>query len=184
MKYWDTEYGCMRPSRGCFQRRLISALYSLLVFLALWEDWLRPPPVSGCYQRGLISALNSLLGLLAQREGWLQSPVCLGLVATKSDFCGVFTVRVFSIVERLIAEPNPLRFRTTQKWLHKCIVQKSLSSSLIDFIQWWRPPWSIHDICRGRRGHCPWSKYFHVEQFFFAWHEIFHQFCTIWRNCL
>ena len=24
---------------------------------------------------------------------------------------------------------------------------------------------SIHDICLGRRGHCPLSKYFHVEQF-------------------
>ena len=25
---------------------------------------------------------------------------------------------------------------------------------------------SIREICRGRCGHCPWSKYFHVEQFF------------------
>ena len=29
------------------------------------------------------------------------------------------------------------------------------------------PP--IHHICRGRRGHCPWSKIVHVEQFCFTW---------------
>ena len=27
----------------------------------------------------------------------------------------------------------------------------------------------IHQICRGRRGHCPWSKIVHVEQFCFTW---------------
>ena len=28
---------------------------------------------------------------------------------------------------------------------------------------------NIHDICRGRCRHCPWSKYFHVEQFCSTW---------------
>ena len=52
----------------------------------------------------------------------------------------------------------------------------------------------IHDICRGRRGHCPKSKYFYVEQFCSPWkfvralwrklalHE--KQFCSIWNFCL
>ena len=45
----------------------------------------------------------------------------------------------------------------------------------------------IHHICRGRRGHCPWSKIVHVEQFCFTWKllmvKISHhkQTCSTWK---
>ena len=47
--------------------------------------------------------------------------------------------------------------------------------------------WAINIplICRGRRGQCPWSKLFHVEQFYSTWqikiapHD--KQFCTTWQ---
>ena len=53
---------------------------------------------------------------------------------------------------------------------------------------------SIHEICCGRRGHCPWSKKIHMEQSCSTWPILLvmwikstphdEQFCTIWHNCL
>jgi len=38
----------------------------------------------------------------------------------------------------------------------------------------------IYYICRRRRGHCPWSRNFHVEQFCLTWK----QSCSTWQNSM
>ena len=53
---------------------------------------------------------------------------------------------------------------------------------------------AIHHICRGRRGHCPWSKNVHVEQFCSTWNfsEVMwnnitshdNHSCSTWQNHL
>ena len=46
--------------------------------------------------------------------------------------------------------------------------KKSKAAMVCNIFHWQCTVLPIHHICRGRRGHCPWSRNFHMEQFCFT----------------